>query len=113
MTIDDYIAAAPPNAQPILEKLRSLAIEICPAAEETISYKLPAFRQGKVFFYFAAFKHHIGIYPPVNEPAILVKKLQPYRGPKGNLQFQYKDGMPYDLIAAVIKALHASYAVTK
>ncbi len=113
MTIDDYIASAPENARPILAKLRKLAAELCPDAVETISYKLPAFRQGKVFFHFAAFKNHIGIYPPVKEPASLVKQLAPYRGPKGNLQFQYEAGIPYDLIEGVIKALHKSYAVTK
>lgn len=113
MTIDGYIAAAPEEARSILAKLRQMAAELYPDAEEAISYGLPAFRQGKVFFYFAAFKNHIGIYPPVNAPADLVKQLGPFRGPKGNLQFQYKDGMPYDLIERVIKALHKAYAITK
>ncbi len=113
MSVDNYIASAPENARPTLTKIRKLVAQLCPDAEETISYKLPAFRQGRVFFYFAAFKNHIGIYPPVNGPASLIKQLQPYRGPKGNLQFQYEDEMPYDLIERVIKALHKAYAVTK
>lgn len=111
MTVDDYIRAAPEPAKPILERLRVMAIETYPAAKETISYKMPAYRQGTVFLYFAAFKNHIGIYPPVKAPASLVKALTPYRGPKGNLQFKYKDAVPYELIARVMKALHQQHAV--
>jgi uncharacterized protein YdhG (YjbR/CyaY superfamily) len=111
MTVDQYIAAAPEHAQPILRTLRQMARERCPDAEETINYKMPAFRVGRVFLYFAAFKHHIGVYPPVEEPAALVEALKPYRGPKGNLQFPYDKAMPFDLIGEVIDALYAAYAV--
>jgi hypothetical protein len=36
--------------------------------------------------YFAAFKNHIGVYPPVSGDARLEKALEPYAGPKGNLK---------------------------
>jgi uncharacterized protein YdhG (YjbR/CyaY superfamily) len=111
MTIAAYIAVAPEQAKPILLRLQGMVRNKYPDAEETISYKLPAFKQGRVFIYFAAFKQHIGIYPPVPDPAALVQALAPYRGPKGNLQFQYKSEMPYALIAEVIDALHKAYAL--
>ena len=111
MTVDDYIATASDVARPILRDIRKRAARLCPDAEEVISYRMPTLKQGKVFFYYAAFKSHIGIYPPVHAPASLVKKLEPYRGPKGNLQFRYADGMPYELIDEVILALHAAHAV--
>ena len=110
MTIDDYIASSPEAAQPILRRIRAMAAALCPEAQETISYRMPALRQGRVFFYFAGFKNHIGIYPPVSEPAELVEALKPYRGPKGNLQFRYADSIPYDLVERVIIALHAAHA---
>jgi uncharacterized protein YdhG (YjbR/CyaY superfamily) len=113
MDVEQYISEAPDQAQPILRKIRAMARAQHPDAEETISYKLPAFRKGRVFLYFAAFKQHIGIYPPVEAPASLVKKLEPYRGPKGNLQFPYGNDMPCDLISQVIDALYASYAIKK
>lgn len=111
MTVEEYIASSPEIAQPALREIRRMARALCPDAQETISYRMPAFRQGRVFLYFAAFKHHIGIYPPVKQPADLVDALAPYRGPKGNLQFRFADGIPYGLIESVILALHASYAV--
>lgn len=111
--IDDYIAKAPEPAGPILTKIRALATELVPSAIETISYQMPAFRDGKIFLYFAAFKNHIGLYPPLAENSELVKRIAPYRGPKGNLKFSYGEEIPYGLIAEVIKALHQQYTSKK
>ena len=107
--IDDYIAAAAPAAQPILTRIRAAVREAVPDATEYISYRLPALRARKVFFYFAAFKKHIGIYPPVKGSATLQKRLARYRGPKGNLQFPLDEPMPYALIAQVAKTLAREY----
>jgi len=71
-TIDDYIAHAAANVRPVLKKIRAIVKAVAPRAQETISYQLPAFRQGRVFFYFAAFKAHIGVYPPVKGDAALL-----------------------------------------
>jgi uncharacterized protein YdhG (YjbR/CyaY superfamily) len=111
MTIEQYITSAPPEAQPILRKIREMVLQQHPSAQETLSYKMPAFRQGHVFIYYAAFKKHIGIYPPVLHPPELVEALKPYRGPKGNLQFPYTKDIPYNLILKVIDALHSSYTI--
>ncbi len=113
MTVEQYITDAPVQAQPILRKIRKMTSQQCPAAEETLSYKIPAFKQGQVFIYYAAFKKHIGIYPPVLKPQELVEALVPYRGPKGNLQFPYDKSIPFELISKVIDALYANYAVRK
>lgn len=109
-TVQQYIAAAAPNAQPVLKKIRAIVRGIAPEAREVISYQLPAFRQGRVFFYFAAFKAHIGVYPPVKGDAALEKALQPYRNEKGNLKFPLDQRMPYALIKRVAVALKAQYA---
>ncbi len=108
--IDGYIASAPPEVRPILEKIRRLARVTVPAATETISYQIPALKLKKVFFYFAAFKHHIGIYPPAKGDASLQKALLPYRGEKGNLQFPLDRPMPYDLVKRVVLALSLEHA---
>src|SRR5687767_13105595 len=107
---DDYIASAAPEVQDILRKIRSIIKEVAPEAIETISYQLPAFKAGKVFIYFAAFKNHIGIYPPVSGDKNLERSLAQYRGPKGNLSFPLNEPIPYDLIRRVAEALHKQYA---
>ena len=75
-----------------------------PDAVRCIGYQMPAFRMGRIFFYFAAFKNHIGIYPPVRDPA-LVEELARWRGPKGNLIFPLKEPLPIDLIGRTAVAL--------
>ena len=64
---------------------------------------MPAFFQGGVLVYYAAFKAHIGMYPPVRDPA-LQPALARYAGPKGNLKFPLGKPMPLALIAKVVKA---------
>ncbi len=81
-----------------------------PDAVACVGYRMPAFRMRRVFFYFAAFKGHIGVYPPVREPKTLVARLAPYRGPKGNLSFPHKAPLPVDLIGDVAEALAEDYA---
>lgn len=77
MNVELYISEASDQAQPILRKIRAMARAQHPDAEETISYKLPAFKKGRVFLYFAAFKRHIGICLHVEAPASLVKNSSP------------------------------------
>ncbi|RPJ85298.1 MAG: hypothetical protein EHM13_01495 [Acidobacteria bacterium] len=97
-TIDEYVAAFPPSVQTILEKIRATVAEAAPDARERISYRMPAFEENGILLYFAAFKNHIGIYPPVSGDRSLEKALAPYTGPKGNLRFPLDRPMPYHLI---------------
>ena len=100
-TIDAYIAGASPAVQPILRKIRALIRKSAPGAEEIISYRMPAFRQNGILLYFAAFKNHIGIFPPVRGDEELEHELEHYRGPKGNLRFPLDEPMPYKLIERI------------
>jgi len=101
-SIDTYIAGFSSKVQSILKKIRSTVRKAAPKAKEKISYRMPAFFQDGVLIYFAAFKNHIGIFPPVRGDAKLLKQLAPYRGPKGNLKFPLDDPMPYDLIRRIV-----------
>src|SRR5262249_41015626 len=74
-----------------------------PDAEETISYQMPAFRQHGILVYFAAWKEHIGLYPPISGDASIEKAVARYAGPKGNLQFPLDEPMPVALIERIVK----------
>jgi len=102
-SIDDYIASQASAVQPVLQRIRAIVREEAPDAQETISYRMPAFMQGGALFYFAAFKKHIGIYPPVRDDVALLQALAPYRGEKGNLSFPLAQAMPYELIRCVAR----------
>jgi uncharacterized protein YdhG (YjbR/CyaY superfamily) len=108
--IDSYIESVPPEAREILEEIRRVVKAKVPASVETISYQMPAFKLDKVFFYFAAFKKHVGVYPPVKGDKELQKALAPYRGEKGNLRFPLNQPMPYKLIGRVAVALSREYS---
>lgn len=102
-------AKAPP---PVRERLEAIQREVearMPGAERHVGYGMPAYRKGKVFFYFGAFKDHIGVYPPVTAPSGLVEELARWRGPKGNLSFPHKDTLPLELIGRVAEALAVQY----
>lgn len=95
-SIDDYIAASAPEVRSILEKIRLTVRAAAPDARELISYRMPAFWQRGILVYFAAFKNHIGLYPPVSGEAELEKALSPYMGPKRNLKFPLDRPIPMD-----------------
>jgi uncharacterized protein YdhG (YjbR/CyaY superfamily) len=101
-TIDEYIASAPGEVQPILERIRLTVRKAAPRAEERISYRMPAFFLDGVLIYFAAFKKHIGVFPPVRDES-LSAELSKYAGPKGNLQFPLSEPVPYGLITKIVK----------
>ena len=101
-TIDAYIACSPPKVQAMLKKIRTTVRKAAPQAKEKISYRMPAFFQDGVLIYFAAFKNHIGVFPPVRGNAKLMKDLARYCGPKGNLKFPLDEPMRHDLIRRIV-----------
>ncbi len=102
-SIDEYIAAAPEEVRPILESIRATVRNAAPDAEERISYRMPAFFQNGALVYFAAFKSHIGLYPPVRDEALL-PLVEKFAGPKGNLKFPLSDPIPLGPIKRIVTA---------
>jgi uncharacterized protein YdhG (YjbR/CyaY superfamily) len=109
-THEEYFASTTPEVRRLLQAIQQKVEELLPDASRCISYKMPAFKQERVFFYFAAFKKHIGIYPPVTQDAVLIEELAPYRGQKGNLSFSLREPLPIELIGRVAIALSREYA---
>src|SRR5450755_3497947 len=96
--IDGYISQFPADVQAILEKVRNTISHAAPDAEEFISYMMPAFKKHGILIYFAAWKKHIGFYPPISGYKALEKAIASYAGPKGNLRFPLDEPIPHDLI---------------
>jgi uncharacterized protein YdhG (YjbR/CyaY superfamily) len=102
-SIDQYIAAAPPEVRSILEKIRKTIQKAAFAAEEKISYRIPTFTLKGNLVHFAAFQKHIGFYPPVRDKKVRVEA-SAYAGEKGNLRFPLDKPIPYALISKIVKA---------
>lgn len=108
-THDEYLKTVNPEARVLLLAIQQQVETLLPEASRCIGYKMPAYRAKRIFFYFAAFKKHIGIYPPVSNDAELIKELAPYRGPNGNLSFPLNQPLPIELIGRVALALYKQY----
>ncbi len=106
-SIDEYILGFPPQVQDILTQIRKVVREAAPNAQEVVSYKMPALKQHGMLVYFAAFKNHIGFYPPISGDAGLLKAIAPYAGAKGNLRFPFDKPIPFAINSLVCIALLA------
>ena len=65
---------------------------------------MPSFAQDGALVYYAAFKKHIGLYPPVKGDAKLQKDISKYANEKGNLRFPLAEPIPYALIGRIVRA---------
>lgn len=108
-TVDAYIASFPDDVQTVLRRIRATIKRALSGAAERISYNIPTYRLERDVIHFGAFKRHIGLYPPVRDPA-LAARLSKYRGEKGNLQFPLDQPIPHALIAEIAKSLAKAQA---
>jgi uncharacterized protein YdhG (YjbR/CyaY superfamily) len=112
--IDAYIAAAPASVRARLTKIRTIIAKAAPEATETISYGMPTFRLHGNLLHFAAFAHHIGLYPGPDAIKAHAAQLVDYRTLKGTIQLPLDRPLPATLIASIaaycIRASHARAA---
>jgi uncharacterized protein YdhG (YjbR/CyaY superfamily) len=101
--IDEYIQAFPSGVRALLEQMRATIRAAAPAAEETISYGIPAFKLNGNLVYFAAFKHHIGFYATPTGHEAFKKELAVYKQGKGSVQFPFDQPLPLALIKKIVK----------
>ena len=101
--IDEYIAGFPNDVQEILEKIRMTIRKAAPDAEETIKYQIPTFTLKGNLVHFAAFKKHIGFYPPATGNEKFKNELSGYQGAKGSVKFPLDKPIPFDLISKIVK----------
>jgi uncharacterized protein YdhG (YjbR/CyaY superfamily) len=106
---DEYFESASDIAAPLLISIQKVVESLLPEASRCVSYNMPAFKAKRTFFYFAAFKKHIGVYPPVTQDVALIAELAPFRNEKGNLSFPLDQPLPIDLIGRVAVALNREY----
>lgn len=102
-TMDDYIAGFPPDVQAILTQVRTTIKQAAPKAEETLKYKIPTFTLKGNLVSFAAYKHHIGLYPAPTGTQKFNKALSVYRTAKSSVRFPLDQPIPFDLISQLVK----------
>ncbi len=102
--VDAYIQSFPKSTQEILAKLRALIQKAAPAAVESISYGMPAYKlNGKPLVYFGGYEKHIGFYATPTGHEAFEKELSKYKQGKGSVQFPIDQKMPLALITRMVK----------
>jgi uncharacterized protein YdhG (YjbR/CyaY superfamily) len=115
-SVDAYLAAQPEHARPVLEAVRAAIRAALPAAEELISYQIPAYRvAGRTAIFFAGWKSHYSLYPvSAALVAAFAGELEPFEVEKGTIRFPLGAPVPAELIGriAAFKAEEASARAT-
>ena len=105
-TVDEYLAAQPEAARAVLQQVRAAIRKAVPAAEEVISYQIPAYKlpRGTVI-YFAGWKKHFSLYPAnAAVVAAFAEELAPYEvNHKGTARFPLASPAPLKLIAGIAR----------
>ncbi|HET6391503.1 MAG TPA: DUF1801 domain-containing protein [Blastococcus sp.] len=105
-TVDDYVAALPEDARPVMEEVRRVVHRLVPGVDEKISYQMPTFvLDGLPLVHVAAWKKHLGLYPLPPMDGELAAQVEPYRGAKDAMQLRYDRPVPYDLVERVVEVL--------
>jgi uncharacterized protein YdhG (YjbR/CyaY superfamily) len=85
--IDTYLNKIELSKRKELERIREIAKQVVPNAEEVISYGMPTLTyKGKPFLGFNSHKSHIGIYPYGNE------EIEVFKDKLVNLNYGFSSG---------------------
>ena len=104
-SVDEYLAAQPPAVRAVLDRMRATIRKAVPAAEEIISYQIPAYRvDGGVALYFAGWKEHFSLYPAgAALVAAFGDELAPFVVSKGTIRFPLSRPVPVKLVERIAK----------
>jgi uncharacterized protein YdhG (YjbR/CyaY superfamily) len=107
-TVKAYFAGVPQPARTMLNKLRDAIRSVAPkGATEVISYRIPAFKYGRVALWYAAFSDHCSLFPTTSVMEKFQDELKDYRASKGTLHFPLNKPLPTALIKKLAKARFA------
>jgi uncharacterized protein YdhG (YjbR/CyaY superfamily) len=97
-TIDEYIAAAPKEAQKKLREMLACIRAAAPDATESLKWGMPAFSYRRILVTFAVYKHHIGFYPTPSAVKAFAKDLAKFKTAAASIQFPLEHPLPLDLV---------------
>ena len=110
--VDSYLASIEPGPRAILQRLRNTIRRHLPAAEECISYGIPAFRvDGRIVAGFCARKEGCSYFPFSGSTlATLAAELADYQQTKSSLHFSREQPLPDRVVTQLLDARRAEIA---
>lgn len=100
-TIDEYIAAAPMQAQEKLHEIRAILKEVAPNAKEAIKWGQPVMEEKRILFAFSAHKSHLNFMPTRSTVDVFREELTGYTTGKDTIQLPYNQPLPKELIIKI------------
>ena len=110
--IQRYIMEKPMQFHPVLRWLHSELQTLLPDHHECLSYAMPGFRnsRGKMVIGYAAFTHHVGLYP--HSGAVISQiDCSPFRTSKSGIMFAPDHPPTVHLINLIIQTRQAQLDV--
>ncbi len=105
--IDEYLKKIEPTKRKQLERIREIAKQVVPDAQEVISYGMPTLKyKGESFLGFNSHANHIGVYPyGGKEIEVFKDKLSEYKYgfSSGAIRVPYDKPFPESLLKEIIK----------
>jgi uncharacterized protein YdhG (YjbR/CyaY superfamily) len=103
--VDEYFARVPEPARSMLNEMRAAIRWAVPReATETISYKMPAFRDKEILVWYAAFSDHCSLFPKASVISAFKSELAGLSTSKGTIHFPIAKPLPVALIKKLVKA---------
>jgi uncharacterized protein YdhG (YjbR/CyaY superfamily) len=99
--VNEYIKAAPNEAQAKLREIRTLLKKVVPGAKETLKWGSPVFEEGRIIFSYSAHTSHLNFSPtgPAMQP--FKEELAKFKTGKDTIQFPYDKPLPKALIRKI------------
>jgi len=104
--VRDYYASLPAPVRRRVRELRGIILSAAPDAEETISYRIPAFKHnGRILVYCAGWKEHTSLYPlTAGMKQACAADLARFDTSKGTIRFPSERPLPVAVIKRLVKA---------
>ena len=105
-TVDDYLEGLPADQRELLQGLRERIARLVPAATETISYGMPAFKlDGRFLVSYAGWKAHCSLYPLTDSfMASHGAEIEGFDRTRGSIHFTPQNRLPDPVLDDLIQA---------
>ena len=100
-TVDQYIEAAPKEAQEKLREIRAILKKVVPSAKEGIKWGYPVFEEGRILFSYSAHKTHLNFMPTGPVLKHFKEDLAEFKTGQDTIQFPYDKPLPKGLIRKI------------
>jgi uncharacterized protein YdhG (YjbR/CyaY superfamily) len=113
-SVEAYLKKVPKPSRAAFNELRAAIRSVVPRkAVETISYRIPAFKDDVVLVWFAAFANHCSLFPTASVIAKFKAELKDHSTSKGTIHFPLDGPIPVTLVKRIVKARVAEVASKK